>query len=328
MDFDWMTPQEAADKWGITNRRVQALCANGQVEGVVRLKGGWMIPKGTPKPPDGRVRNGRKPANKRELNGSMSITITDIENGLNRLGVKDGMMLEVHCSLSSFGYVDGGALTVIKAIKNVVGKNGSIVMPSFKDSPNLSLNEADKELGLTLKIKLLKGDEEKSGMGIVSDTFRKMPDVITGEGQFRVSAWGKDVDKHAANWFNHLIAFDGYALLLGVDIYRMSTMHYVEDCLPKEIKDLFKPSEEAREIYPESEWFIEAWTPSAKPWYTIQEQAYEKGYITDTMIGNSKCMLAHVKNVIGLYKKALQTDPFGLYGLSESGKTDSLCNGR
>ena len=60
MDFNWITPQEAADEWGISNRRVQALCANGQVEGVVRLKGGWLIPKGTPKPPDGRVRNGRK----------------------------------------------------------------------------------------------------------------------------------------------------------------------------------------------------------------------------------------------------------------------------
>ena len=56
-----MTPQEAADEWGISNRRVQALCANGQVKGVVRLKGGWLIPKNTPKPPDGRVRNGRKP---------------------------------------------------------------------------------------------------------------------------------------------------------------------------------------------------------------------------------------------------------------------------
>jgi len=64
MDFNWMTPQEAADEWGISNRRVQALCANGQVKGVVRLKGGWLIPKGAPKPLDGRARNGRKPAKK------------------------------------------------------------------------------------------------------------------------------------------------------------------------------------------------------------------------------------------------------------------------
>jgi len=60
MNFDWITPQEAAELWGISDRRVQALCANGQVEGVIRLKRGWLIPKGIPKPFDGRAKNGRK----------------------------------------------------------------------------------------------------------------------------------------------------------------------------------------------------------------------------------------------------------------------------
>jgi hypothetical protein len=70
MEFDWITPQEAAELWGVTDRRVQALCANGQVEGVIRLKRGWLIPKGTPKPTDSRNYNGRKPANKQE-NGEL-----------------------------------------------------------------------------------------------------------------------------------------------------------------------------------------------------------------------------------------------------------------
>ena len=54
MGIDWITPQQAAEKWGITDRRVQALCANGQVDGAVRLGRGWLIPKNTPKPQDGR----------------------------------------------------------------------------------------------------------------------------------------------------------------------------------------------------------------------------------------------------------------------------------
>jgi len=61
MDFDWITAQDAAEAWGITDRRVQVLCANGKVEGAIRLKRGWLIPKGTPKPADGRSKNGRKP---------------------------------------------------------------------------------------------------------------------------------------------------------------------------------------------------------------------------------------------------------------------------
>jgi len=246
---------------------------------------------------------------------SVLITKTEIENGLVQLGVKAGMMLEVHCSLSSFGHIDGGALAVINALKNVVGPDGAIVMPSFKHSPHLPLNETDKKLGLTLKIKVLHDENEKTSMGIVSDTFKKMPDVINGEGIFRVSAWGKDAEKHALAGFQHVIDSGGYALLLGVDIYRLSAMHYVEDCMPDEIKNKSIPPEEVRKIYPESEWFTEVWTPSVKPWYTIQDRAYEKGYIDDIMIGNAKCMLVQVKNVIELYRQALLNEPFELYGL-------------
>ena len=244
------------------------------------------------------------------------VTDKELENGFASLGIKTGMMLEVHCSLGSFGHVEGGALTVITALKNAVGKSGAIVMPSFKDSPELPLDEIDKQLGLTLKIKRLKGNEPRSGMGIVSDTFRQMPDVVTGEGQFRVSAWGKDAREHVKSWFTRIIDSGGHALLLGVDIYRMSSMHYAEDELPDDIKERFKPSKQAIEKYPESEWHIEAWDPEAKPWYTIQNLAYEKGFIKDTYIGNAKCMLVEVQNTIGLYKQQLLENPYKLYGIN------------
>ena len=56
MELEWISAEQAADKWGITARRVQALCKNGQVDGVVRLGRAWLIPKDTPKPPDGRYK--------------------------------------------------------------------------------------------------------------------------------------------------------------------------------------------------------------------------------------------------------------------------------
>lgn len=245
---------------------------------------------------------------------TMALNETDLLNGFRVLGIKKGMMIEAHCSMSSFGNIQGGEDTIINALKNAVGKEGAIVMPSFKLSPNLPLTDNDKKLGLKQKIKKLTSDNEKSAMGIVSDTFRKMPDVVTGDGLFRVSAWGKDAEIHAKG-FQYLIDSSGYALLLGVDIYRMSSMHDVEDCLPDLIKDKFKPSDEALEIYPESEWFIESWEPTVKPWYAIQDAAYQLGYIQDCMIGTSKCMLVQVEKTIQLYRKALQTDPLKLYGL-------------
>lgn len=56
MDLDWITPQQAAEQWNISDRRVQAMCINGQIEGAVRLGRGWLIPKSTPKPIDGRTK--------------------------------------------------------------------------------------------------------------------------------------------------------------------------------------------------------------------------------------------------------------------------------
>ena len=66
MDIDWMTPNQAAEKWGISGRRVQALCANGQIKGAVKLGLVWLIPKNASKPSDGRKRNGRKPTKNRQ----------------------------------------------------------------------------------------------------------------------------------------------------------------------------------------------------------------------------------------------------------------------
>jgi hypothetical protein len=60
--MEYITTKQTAEQWGITIRRVQALCVNGQIEGTKRLGQIWIIPEGTPKPVDGRYKNGRKPS--------------------------------------------------------------------------------------------------------------------------------------------------------------------------------------------------------------------------------------------------------------------------
>ena len=50
---DVITAAEAADNWGVTQRRVQTLCTEGRIFGAEKIGGTWLIPSGAPKPADG-----------------------------------------------------------------------------------------------------------------------------------------------------------------------------------------------------------------------------------------------------------------------------------
>jgi hypothetical protein len=83
--MDLMTAKEAAELWGISQRRVQVLCDNGRVSGAERLGNDmWVIPGGTPKPLDGRTKIAKRQNNRSvmardserligEVNGTMAM---------------------------------------------------------------------------------------------------------------------------------------------------------------------------------------------------------------------------------------------------------------
>lgn len=235
------------------------------------------------------------------------------------IGIEKGMTLEVHASLSSFGFVEGGADAVVDALMECVGEEGSIFMPALRLSKELELTEEDKCMGITVKIKVLPENAPRTAMGLIADTFRSRPGVVTGEGVIRTSGWGKHAEEARTGGLNYAIYNGGKALLLGVDIYKLTAMHYMEDALPKEISEIFAPNEEINQKYPPEEWFMEAGAPPVKPWYTIQERAFELGLIQTGYIGKCRYMLFDILPVVKLYRDALEEDAFGLYGLKGRG---------
>ncbi|MCI8771914.1 MAG: helix-turn-helix domain-containing protein [Lachnospiraceae bacterium] len=58
--FDYMTVQETAKLWGISERQVQKLCKANRIEGVIHLTRVWLIPRDTEKPADMRRKNYRE----------------------------------------------------------------------------------------------------------------------------------------------------------------------------------------------------------------------------------------------------------------------------
>ena len=54
---------EVAKKWGMSERGVQALCAQGKIEGATRFGRSWMIPQNAQRPLDGRTKSGKAQVN-------------------------------------------------------------------------------------------------------------------------------------------------------------------------------------------------------------------------------------------------------------------------
>ena len=69
MDFEWITPEQAAKKWGITIRQVQHLCANGKIDGVIKKSRTYFIPQDASRPIDGRTKAAKNRMNKSGRDG-------------------------------------------------------------------------------------------------------------------------------------------------------------------------------------------------------------------------------------------------------------------
>ena len=52
----YITASQAAEKWNISQRRVQVLCSQGRIKGVFKLGDNWAIPFDAQKPDDDRVK--------------------------------------------------------------------------------------------------------------------------------------------------------------------------------------------------------------------------------------------------------------------------------
>ena len=58
---------EVSEKWGIKERRINALCLEGRIEGAIKFGNTWAIPDDAEKPKDERIKTGKYIKKKSEL---------------------------------------------------------------------------------------------------------------------------------------------------------------------------------------------------------------------------------------------------------------------
>lgn len=124
---------------------------------------------------------------------------SNIVDALKSVGLQSGDSVMVHTSLGKMGYVCGGAQTVIEALIEVVGQDGTIIMPtqSWKNlDPETGVHwdadEADWDIIRKNWPAYDKALTPTNTMGAVAEMFRSWPGSIRSDHPARsVAAWGK-----------------------------------------------------------------------------------------------------------------------------------------
>lgn len=57
--MEYLSIKETSEKWGLSARRIQVLCANDRIPGAHRIGNMWVIPEDAEKPSDARIKSGR-----------------------------------------------------------------------------------------------------------------------------------------------------------------------------------------------------------------------------------------------------------------------------
>jgi aminoglycoside 3-N-acetyltransferase len=174
-------------------------------------------------------------------------TVTSLIADLAALGLKPGMTVLVHSSLSSMGWVCGGAVAVILALEKVLHPGGTLVMPTHSgdlSDPAQWQNPPVPELWWqVIRDTMPAYDPDLTPthqMGIIPETFRKQRHVIrSAHPQVSFAAWGANaqqvIDHHTLDFIMgegsplaRIYDLDGWVLLLGVGHANNTSLHLAE----------------------------------------------------------------------------------------------------
>ncbi|MEM8533287.1 MAG: AAC(3) family N-acetyltransferase [Chloroflexota bacterium] len=175
------------------------------------------------------------------------VTTVSLANDLTRLGIQPGMVLLVHSSLSSLGWVCGGPVAVILALEEVLGPEGTLIMPTHStgltDPDEWANPPVPHEWRETIRETMPAYDPDMTPtreMGAIPECFRKQPGVKrSNHPHVSFAAWGQHtntiVDGHGLAFglgeqspLAHIYDLNGWILLLGVGHNNNTSLHLAE----------------------------------------------------------------------------------------------------
>ncbi len=145
---------------------------------------------------------------------TVHVTQQNIEAGLRQLGLGRGEIVMMHSSLASLGWVEGGADAVLSALLEVLGPDGTLVVPIFGD------------LGILTKIveNHPRAIRSSHPLAAVAAIGKEAPTICREH-------WKAELAHGPDTPYTRIADLGGWVLLLGVDQDRNTTLHTVEELL-------------------------------------------------------------------------------------------------
>ncbi|MFT3770494.1 MAG: AAC(3) family N-acetyltransferase [Minicystis sp.] len=148
----------------------------------------------------------------------------DVVDQILALGVQPGGVLLVHTAFSKIAPIDDGPRGLIDALLAALGPDGTLVMPSMSDDDEHVFDPAATPC---------------RGMGIVADTFWRLPGILRSNSPHAFAATGPRAEEITADHpvevphgpdspVGRVRDLDGQVLLLGVGQDGSTTIHLAE----------------------------------------------------------------------------------------------------
>jgi len=182
-----------------------------------------------------------------EDRSSEPVTVKSMTSDLRALGVEGGQTVLVHASLSALGWVCGGAPAVVNALQQVVGEDGTVVMPTHspgnRDPSDMEHPPVPESWYDTIREQMppyRPAVTPTQGMGAVAECFRSYPAVQRSDHpQHSFAAWGADAgfvtEDHAYEYsfgkespLARVYDLDGDVLFLGTSHSTNTSLHLAE----------------------------------------------------------------------------------------------------
>ena len=175
------------------------------------------------------------------------VTLTSLREDLGRLGLESGDIVLAHASLSALGWVAGGSQTVVLALLDVLGSQGTLMMPTHSgqltDPSRWQAPPVPQAWWPIIRAESPAFDPDTTptrSMGAIVETLRHRPGTIrSGHPYGSFAALGTEskqlLNGHAPGCafgerspLARLYDLNGKVLLMGVDHRNNTSLHLAE----------------------------------------------------------------------------------------------------